>query len=148
MPDLRRHRPFRALVLGGVVAAGLLTGCGQDDAGGGAGEDTAPDPAARSTPSNTPSSTPSSTPSGAPADPDAPACGEVWVTGETIPRGYAGCNDGEVFLEPDVMGCSSGQRFITFEDRWYGVLGGTVREGESPLAQDREYRSSVASCRA
>lgn len=119
----------------------LLAGCGQDGADQ---DEAASDPAAGSTPSE-PDDGATSAPS---ADPDAPDCAEVWVTGGPIPRSYAGCNDGESFVERQALGCSSGQRLVTFDDRWYGVVGGLVREGTTPLDQDREYRASVDSCRA
>lgn len=163
MPDLRRSRLARATAVCSVLAAVSLAGCGQD----GADDDTAPDPAAASTASDEPTTTPTATPTDEPSDepsskptrkpaaepsqeqPAAGAtpCGTVWVTGRTIPRTYQGCAEAGSFVESDVLGCSSGQRFVTFGDRYYGVLGGTVREGGTPLAQDRTYRASVASCR-
>jgi hypothetical protein len=131
-------------VLPALLCVVLLAGCGQD----GADEDrAASDPAAGSTPSE-PADGGTATPSAPAADPDAPDCAEVWVTGGPIPRSYAGCNDGDSFVERQALGCSSGQRLVTFDDRWYGVVGGLVREGTTPLEQDREYRASVASCRA
>lgn len=178
MLDLRRLGRPHALAAGGLLLAVTLTACGgdgtdpsaEDPAASSASPSKAPSPSATSTPTRTPSPSATRTPSpsvtksatkiptkspaksptrSAPAaDPDAPGCADVWVTGQLIPRGYAGCNAGGAFVEPDVLGCSSGQRFVTFDDRWYGVLGGTVREAESSLEQDREYRASVASCRA
>ena len=44
--------------------------------------------------------------------------------------------------------CSSGQRLGWYGDRYYAVLGGTVREAESLLDDDIGYRDAVASCRA
>ncbi len=144
MHALGRLGLSRVPVVPALLCVALLAGCGQD----GADEDpAATDPAAGST-SSEPDDAGTSAPSAPTADPDAPDCAEVWVTGGPIPRGYAGCNDGDAFVERQVLGCSSGQRLVTFDDRWYGVLGGLVREGTTPLEQDREYRASVDSCRA
>lgn len=139
MPALPRPARPRASAIGALLVLTLFAGCG-DDGGGPAVDTTAPDPAATS------GSAPSESPSGSAAG-DAPACEAVWVTGRSIPRGFDGCEVDGTLVEADVIGCSSGQRFVTYDDRWYGVLGGAVREGTSPLDQDREYRASVASCR-
>lgn len=72
----------------------------------------------------------------------------MWLTGETLPEGYAGCEqDGEV-VTGDRIACSSGQTFITFEDSHYAVLGGLVREVEGEIDSDSTYRKAVRSCRA
>ncbi len=83
-----------------------------------------------------------------PAQPDAIACDSLWSAGTSIPRFYPGCNDGDVFVPRDSLGCSSGQRLVRFGDRFYGVLGGTVTKAESSLDSDKGYRGSVARCRA
>lgn len=140
------------------VAVALLTllaaGCGGGEESGPVAEDTAeagstPSPSApvSESPSAPASESPSAAESAA-ARSDAPSCDQVWVTGETIPRGYDGCNRDGAFVEVDLLGCSSGQRLARFDDRYYGVLGGLVREAESSFDDDRAYRRSVASCRA
>jgi hypothetical protein len=122
-----------ARAAGCVLALGLLAGgCGSDD--------------------GTTSSGAEETESSAPTDestvPAAPACDEIWVVGGTIPANYQGCNDGADFVPRDGVGCSSGQWLGHYDDRYYGVLGGKVREAESSLKDDIGYRDAVASCRA
>jgi hypothetical protein len=67
---------------------------------------------------------------------------------QEIPKGYDGCNADGAFVPADLLGCSSGQRMARFDDRYYGVLGGVVRESKSSLEDDISYREAVASCRA
>ncbi|GAB2444605.1 hypothetical protein GCM10027062_25740 [Nocardioides hungaricus] len=84
-----------------------------------------------------------------PSSADGPACDTVWQADQALPRAYRGCVDASGALVPrDVLGCSSGQRLVSYGDRYYAVLGGTIREGSSPLADDPEYRAAVRSCRA
>lgn len=124
-----------ALVL---VVPALLTGCGDDEA--------APQGAADPTSSSPSSPSASEEESSAPAD--APACGDVWSEGSTLPRRYQGCVDGGTFVEADARPCSSGQRMVRYADHFYGVLGGTVHETAQPLGKDRGYRAAMRSCTA
>lgn len=112
--------------------------------GCGSSGSSAPD-AAGTDPTGSPA--PSISESSAPAD--GPACDSVWQEGATLPRSYRGCVDGSGTLVPrDALGCSSGQRMVSHADRYYAVLGGTIHEATTPLAEDREYRAAVRSCRA
>jgi hypothetical protein len=129
-----------------LVALGLgVSACGDDD-GSAEGTD------AGSTPSASAPSTPDPAPTSDATEevpPGSPACADVWQVGERIPRGYAGCVEDGAFVESDVLGCSSGQRLVRFDDTFYGVLGGTVRQAAAgPLTDDADYRRSVRSCRA
>lgn len=119
-----------------LVALGGLAGCGEDSDA----------PAASEPSSSGSSSTSASESASGPAD--APACDEIWTEGATIPRGYRGCTDESGYVERDALGCSSGQRMVTYSDRFYGVLGGTVRTSAGSLEDDREYIKAVRSCRA
>ncbi|VXB12483.1 hypothetical protein [Nocardioides sp. AX2bis] len=119
-----------------VVLLGALGACGGD-------ADEAADPAAAGTPSpSAPSSSAAEVPAGT------PDCADVWSEGVTIPRSYQGCVQDGALVEDDSLACSSGQRLITFDDRYYGVAGGDVRVSEQSLADDADYGSSVRSCRA
>ena len=81
--------------------------------------------------------------------PGTPDCATIWQDGATIPRGYAGCADGDQqFVKQDSLPCSSGQFIVRFDDQFYGVAGGTVHEAKAPLDRDREYRQAVLRCRA
>lgn len=80
---------------------------------------------------------------------DGPACETVWQVDETLPRTYRGCVDGTGTLVPrDALGCSSGQRMVMHDDRFWAVLGGTIHEASTTLADDPDFRADVRSCRA
>lgn len=122
----------------GLVVVGVLgfAGCG--------GESTDSAPA---TVESTPPA-PTGTPTESAATEDLPACDDVWQTGETLTRGYAGCEqDGET-VPVDALRCSSGQKFVTFLDTHYAVVGGSVREVVGDIDSDKKYRAAVESCRA
>jgi hypothetical protein len=138
---IRARRRATKLASGAVSAALLLVlaACGDDTSD----PDATEDPSA----SGSPSASASATPGGATPDPDAPACDEVWVEGARIPRGYAGCNADEGYVEADRLSCSSGQVLVRHEDLYFGVVGGKVRVAKSTLDDDAGYRASVAKCR-
>lgn len=153
-------RPLLGLAVAALLA-GVLGGCGSDDD---SGSTTATDTPASGTPSEidsgasaTSAPVPSSEPPTAPPTSSAPAvpagtraCAEVWVDEGRIPGGYKGClDDAGAFVKADRLGCSSGQALIRFDDRFYGVAGGTVHEAaESPLLDDPDYTETVEGCRA
>jgi hypothetical protein len=125
-------RGFAAPARWAAVAVALvaLTGCGEDTRGQdaeGASSPASPSPSASN---------------------GAPDCADVWRDGEELPRAYAGCNSDEGFVAAEKLGCSSGQRMVSYGDHFYAVLGGTIHGTESPLEDDRGYRDAVASCRA
>ena len=136
-----RNGEWRATVVAvALVAAAGLASCGAD-------ETSVTDSASSEGPSSSsPSQKPASAKEAVP--PGTPSCSEIWQDGGTLPRGYAGCADGDTFVKRDVIGCSSGQRLATHADRFYGVLGGTVHETRRPLEQDREYVATTRRCRA
>ncbi len=145
-PGVRPVRGPAGAVLLAVVVLGALTACGADD-------EQAADPAASSASSASAEASESS--SAAPEAPDAPEvpagtpdCDDVWSEGATIPRRYAGCVAAGALVEDDSLACSSGQRLVTYDDRFYGVAGGEVRVADEALVDDRDYVQSVRSCRA
>lgn len=75
-----------------------------------------------------------------------PDCADVWAPGATLPARYRGCTEEGVEVPRDALACSSGQTLVQYQDR-FAVLGGTVRGGSEPLAQNEEYAASVARCR-
>ena len=112
-----------------------LASCGQQDSGESAEE--------------SPGSDSSSAPAGEEAPPGTPECADIWQEGGDIPRGYQGCADETgVYVERDALGCSSGQRMVTYDDHYWGVLGGTVNEANGSLDEDRDYRESMRNCSA
>lgn len=96
-----------------------------------------------------PSAAPSAGPSGDAAAVPAgtPACAEVWLPGGTLPQDYRGCEQDGALVAADGLACSSGQRIVRFDDRWYAVPGGPVQEATSPLDDDPDYLADVRSCR-
>jgi hypothetical protein len=93
----RSLTPPSPLLVAGVALAALLSGCGSA---------VLPTPAGDTLPS----------------------CEDVWVAGGTIPEDYAACRDDDGVLQvSEVQECTStDQRFTTFGDGFYGVLGGVV----------------------
>lgn len=129
---LRAALPLVALCAFGCGSSGSST----PDA---AGTDSSSTPDTPVTSDSTPGSTPA----------DGPACETVWRVDETLPRTYRGCVDSTGTVVPrDALGCSSGQRLVRHDDRFWAVLGGTIHEASSTLADDPDYRTAVRSCRA
>ena len=125
---VRRWVPVVATVV--AVAAG----CGSDDAD--------PSPAPVATASET-------TPSAASLPAGTLPCAAVWEDRATLPRSYKGCADDSGQLVPsDPLACSSGQKIIRYDDRFYAVPGGTIHAADAPLSEDSEYRAAVLRCRA
>lgn len=151
-------------VLGVVLTTLGLSSCGGADqspsspgssSAAGSESATPSSPSSPSSPSEAESPSPSDSASAsatddasAAAEPGAPDCASVWTAGGSIPRVYSGCNDGDIFVVRDTLACSSGQRFVRFDDRFYGVLGGTASAAKSSLDTDKGYRDALASCRA
>ncbi len=124
----------RTLACAGFAALALAA-CGQQDGGGTAEEQPRPET--------------SSSPAGEEAPPGTPDCAEVWQEGEDIPRSYQGCADeAGAYVKRDVLGCSSGQRMVRYDDRYWGVLGGTVNEAQGSLDGDKDYQTSMRNCSA
>lgn len=74
-----------------------------------------------------------------------PDCSEVW-SGETLPADYEGCvSDGEL-VEADAQMCASEQVLVTYDDRYYAVLGGPINDMDGPLSESQQYRKAARSC--
>lgn len=133
----------------GAVAAAvlLLAGCGTDDGDAAADDTSSPAPGASEPTSATATAT-TSAPTTTPAPAGTPACTELWQAGRTLPKGYAGCADAAgLLVAPDVLGCSSGQGLIRYDERFWAVAGGPVQGGKGTLAGSRDYQKVVATCR-
>jgi hypothetical protein len=50
-------------------------------------------------------------------------------------------------IPPDVLECSSGQRLVRFDETYYAVRGGLIREAPDGFDADADYRAAVRSCR-
>ncbi len=65
----------------------------------------------------------------------------------TVPLGYKGCLEGDTAVKADNLSCSSGQRIIRYDDRFYGVAGGKIYETSAPLEKDKQYLKMIRTCR-
>lgn len=145
------HRPsvrLLARAAGTVLAAALLVSCGE------ATPDAAEEPTtgASETPSETPSESPTEPTESTTEEPSRtePACDDVWVDGEKLPRSYAGCYvaEDDRWVQAFVYRCSSGQRMVTFGRHFYAAKGEVITESEVRLADNQEFQKAVASCGA
>jgi len=143
------------LIASATLLLAVATGCGDD-----APETTAAT-ASPSATSSEPSATTSDEPSDEPSDEatdespspsKAPAgmvaCGTVWKDGAMLPRGFTACQVKGYEVKTEQRGCSFGQRLVIYDDHFYAVRGGTIHRTETPLKQDRGYKSAMASCTA
>ena len=120
-----------------VLVAVPFAACGSDDS-------TATDPVASD---ETTSDTPSGSPSTAPAE--GPDCATTWQEGAELPRDYSGCvDDSGTLVAVEKVGCSSGQALLMYDDMYWGVAGGTIKMGASPLSEDPAFLTAVRRCRA
>lgn len=125
-----------------AVVAVLAAGCGSD--AGGDTANTSPDAASDST-----TGSPGGSESAEPLPAGTLPCALVWKDRATLPRGYKGCADGTgTYVPADPLACSSGQRIIRYDDRFYAVPGGLVHAADAPLTEDSEYRAAALRCRA
>ena len=140
---------------GALAAALLLTACGDDSGTAGSAQDE-PSPSESTSESSEPTETPSETPTETPTDsgevpePTSPACGDVWVAGQALPKRYSGCFDAEKerWVQAMVYRCSSGQQLVTYRRTFYAAKGEKVNETDGPLARDPEFTKAMASCGA
>lgn len=140
----RRGRAV-ALCAGAMGLALALGACGEDSPG-------TDEPTATDTPTETatpPTETPTETPTDTPTAAE-PACSEVWVAGQPLPKKYAGCLDDATgkFIQPMVYPCSSGQKIVTHRRNFYARKGGNVVETSVPLARDPEFQKILDTCGA
>jgi hypothetical protein len=149
---LRAQLP--ALALASLLAGGLVA-CGSDDGSTRAADE--PTPAGSGSTSGPASPSPSASEmgsgphSGSPSEtapPGTPQCSKVWRDGASLPRTYVGCVDDTGFVKRDRLGCSSGQAIVRYDDRFYGVAGGTVHRATAPLDKNRQYLAAAMRCRA
>jgi hypothetical protein len=127
-------RPVRSQLPALLLVALVVAGCGSD--GSSADGEAGADPTASTSPD-------ASVPAGT------PDCATIWQDGADLPRTYGGCvDDAGQYVKRDSLGCSSGQAIIRYDDRFYGVAGGSVHVASPSLEQDHEYRAAVLRCRA
>lgn len=121
-----RRTSLTVLVL---LLGSVLSGCG---------DDTVVEPGAA------PGSTPTS--AGTTPPPEGPACEEVWVDGQDLPRSYRGCVEGSAWVAADSRRCESGQVLVVYADRFYGAKGAVVNDMGGPLEDNAQYQRATRSC--
>lgn len=68
------------------------------------------------------------------------------MDGQSLPKKYTGCVSGGEFVKADRLGCSSGQRIVRYDDRYWAYDGGTISR-TAGLMKDDEYVAEVTTCR-
>jgi hypothetical protein len=111
------------------------------------GSDTVTDPAAEPTATTSlPTATPPTTPTTSTEKPIVlPACAGVWTAGARLPGTYRGCLDGGKRIEAVVAHCESGQRIVTYDDRYYAVPGAVIND-VGDLKTSDQYHRAMDSC--
>lgn len=134
-------RRLSFVIVSVVLLAGCSSGGGSDDASGPGtnGSDGATrSPAVTDSPS-APGAT-STTPTG-------PPCSSVWQEGKTLPADYAGCLDGDVPGEADVIDCEDGSRLITYANEFFARSGDKIiKPADAPLQDTEEYSTAFSAC--
>ena len=142
----------RLLLAALLVPLALASACGEEGSSDAGEEATGVSDSASPTPTEAPSDPASASPTESasatskPPEPTGPACSAVWVDGRSLPKRYQGCVDDTGFVKADRLGCSSGQRIIRYDDRYWAYEGGPVSKTRG-LAKDAEYADEVATCR-
>lgn len=77
-----------------------------------------------------------------------PDCAAIWQEGSTLPVSYQGCAEDGVDVPADKRDCSFGRPLVIFDDGFYALAGARVNVTQGPVADDRDYRSALASCTA
>lgn len=85
------------------------------------------------------------------SDPDStPACADVWVAGEKLPDGYAGCMDGDTLIASTASECASGDAdLVTYEpdgSGFFTLADGTIVEAGEDYANTPEYGPRFEDC--
>jgi hypothetical protein len=133
-----------------IFAVGLvLTSCGTDSSPAGKGVDEGPSTAAASAPPDeSPSTSAGATASATAQPPSWPDCTTIWVAGNSLPRGYRGCLDGQTRVPADPRYCSIGGRLVTYDNKFYAMVRGPINQAAGRLANDDGFRQASAACGA
>ena len=67
----------------------------------------------------------------------------MWVEGGEIPTRYKGCLEGDTAVAADNLSCSSGQRLVRYQEKFFGVAGGTIYEAMGPMEKDKQYLKMI-----
>lgn len=62
-------------------------------------------------------------------------CSEIWVEGKTLPKNYDGCvEDNGDLAAAAIYDCDDGTSFTSWDDRFYGIMGGTIHAVHGEMA--------------
>jgi len=124
------------------LAALVLTACSDNAATNQSAKATTPTIVAA------PSQSITSTARTPPADDDegTPACSQVWVSGQTLPKNYNGCTNRKMFVAPVTHECTDGSSLTTYDDKFYALLGGPISKAQTEIADDPAYKRVLNSC--
>ena len=77
-----------------------------------------------------------------------PQCAAVWLVGKTIDKDYDGClDDADTLVAAIKTNCTDGSELTTYDDRYWAVLGGEVKDaGTIGTAASSDYASDLAAC--
>ncbi len=135
MSPLSPARAVAGVALSLVLGAALV-GCGDDAADPGQAADPAP---------TTTSVGPDETP--APPSSSLPACADVWVAGQDLPKPYAGCDADGTEVPAEENDCSFGVPIVTYGETFYAVPGAIVNEVPD-LATSKQFSRALKNCQA
>lgn len=76
-----------------------------------------------------------------------PACSEIWVAGQDLPKKYAGCDEDGTAVSADEQMCSYGLPIVTYADTYYAVPGAVVNEVPA-LSSSQQYQRALKNCQA
>jgi hypothetical protein len=114
---------------------------------GGCGGDDKPESAGASSSSSTPATASESAADDSPAG--YPACEDVWVVGQPLPEGYAGCYEAErntVEVAASFV-CADGSELSSYKDRWWVLGDGVIAEAAGgETASDADYAAAYSKC--
>jgi len=140
------------LIAGGLLCAGLVTGCNSDGSGDVATDSMSPSATDSTDPAESASADPSPSseaPSETPAPASWPACTDAWVAGANLPKPYDGCADAAGLAVPaESLHCSMGAVLVIYDDSFWGVPGHVISQSDGPLTKDPKYRQARATCTA
>lgn len=74
-------------------------------------------------------------------------CSEVWSVGKSLPKDYEGCTQTDGTTEAAVsIKCEKGGRLVTFDDKFWVVTPGQIRESRGDIAADDDYLAALTAC--
>lgn len=77
-----------------------------------------------------------------------PDCSGVWVAGRKLDERYDGCATMQSMDLAVVIDCADGSRLTTYQDRYWAVLGGRIKDSGSNggISDDPGYSDDYQAC--